>query len=154
MGEVATVRQGHRQDGVARLTERAIDGLVGAGSRVRLEVGVIGPEQGLGSLDAYRLGLVDLGASAVIPAPRVALGVLVRQRGAQRSQNCRAGEVLAGDQLKATAQSVELGEQDTGDLRVLAAQLTEVGAVEGLVHGHGSLRENVTVTVGGLAQSL
>ena len=72
----------------------------------------------------------------------------------QRGQHCRAREVLTGDQLKTTAQAVELREQDTRDLRVLAAQLTEVGAVEGLVHGHGSLRENVTVTVGGLAQSL
>ena len=45
VGQVAAVRQRHRQDGVAGLQERAVDGEVGAGARVRLQVGVLGAEQ-------------------------------------------------------------------------------------------------------------
>ena len=77
VGEVAAVRQAHREDGVARLDERAVDREVGAGAAVRLQVGVVGAEQRLGPLDADGLGLVDLRAAAVVAASRVALGVLV-----------------------------------------------------------------------------
>ena len=139
VGQVTAMRQGHRQEGVARLQKGAVDGHVGAGPGVRLEVGMVGAEQCLGPFDADRLGLVDLGAASVVPAPRVALGILVGQGGTHCGQHRRAGEVLAGDQLEAAAHALELGEQHRGDLRVLAAELTEVGAVEGLVHGHGVL---------------
>ena len=109
VGEVAAVRQAHREDGVARLHEGAVGGDVGAGAAVRLQVGVVGAEQRLGALDADVLGLVDVRAAAVVALARVALGVLVRQRRPERGEDGRRGEVLAGDQLQAAAQAVELG---------------------------------------------
>src|SRR4029079_11706603 len=69
------------------------------------------------------------------------------QGGAQRGQHRRAGEVLAGYQLEAAAHAVELREQYSGDLWILVGQLTEVGAVEGLVHGHGELQSAVSAHV-------
>src|SRR3546814_5184475 len=45
VGEVAAVRERHAQDGVARLQQGEVDGLVGLRSGVRLHVGVVGSEQ-------------------------------------------------------------------------------------------------------------
>ena len=86
------MRQRHRQDGVTGLQERAVGGEVGAGAGVRLQVGVLGPEQLLGPLDADLLGLVDDGAAAVVAAAGIALGVLVGQR-ASRARRAPPGEV-------------------------------------------------------------
>ena len=124
------MRQRHREHRVAGLAERGVRGQVGAGARVRLEVGVLGAEQLLGPGDADLLGLVDLLAAAVVAPAGVTLGVLVRQRRAERGQHRRRGEVLAGDQLQAAAQPVQLAEHDVGDLRVLRLQGVEVRAPE------------------------
>ncbi len=94
---------------------------------------MVGPEQLLRPGDADLLGDVDHLAAAVVPATGVALGVLVRQRRAQRGQHGRTGEVLAGDQLQTAAQAVELAGQHARDLGVLLGQGIEVGAVVG--HG-------------------
>jgi hypothetical protein len=133
VGEVAAVRQTHRQVGVARLQERPERGDVRARPRVRLQVGVLGAEQLDGALHPERLGLVDLGAAAVVPTARVALRVLVRQRGPQRRQHRRRGEVLTGDQLQPGALPAQLGQHDVGDRRVGGSESVEVGSPEGHV---------------------
>ncbi len=124
------MRQRHGQHGVAGCGEGGVGGEVGAGAGVRLQVGVLGAEELLGPLDADQLGLVDLRAAAVVTPVRVALGVLVAQRRAERGEDRRGGEVLAGDQLQAAAQPVQLAEHHLGDLRVLSLQGVEVGAPE------------------------
>jgi hypothetical protein len=83
VGEVTAVRQRHAQQGVARLHERGVRGEVRAGTRVRLQVHVLGPEELLAAGDADLLGPVDDLAAAVVPAAGIALGVLVRERAAQ-----------------------------------------------------------------------
>ena len=90
VGQVAAVRQRHRQHRVAGHEEGRVRGEVGAGARVRLQVGVLGAEELLGPRDADQLGLVDLGAAAVVATARVALGVLVGQR-ASRARRARPG---------------------------------------------------------------
>jgi hypothetical protein len=95
---------------------------------VRLQVGVLRAEELPGPGDADLLGAVDDLAPAVVAASRIALGVLVRQRAAQRGQDGRAGEVLAGDQLQAAAEAVELVGDDAGDVRIEVGQGVEVGA--------------------------
>src|SRR6476661_1897532 len=108
VGEVAAHGQRHGEDRVAGLHERAVDRLVGTRAGVRLDVGVVGVEEGLAPLDGEVLGLVDLRAAAVVTAPRVALGVLVGQRRAEGGEHLGAGHVLRGDELQAAADAVEL----------------------------------------------
>ena len=95
---------------------------------------MLGAEQLLGPRDADLLGPVDDLAAAVVAAPGITLGVLVGQRGSQRGQHRRAGEVLARDQLQTAAQAVELVEDDAGDVGVEGGQGVEVRAPEGGAH--------------------
>src|SRR3954453_13245396 len=111
-------------------------GEVGAGARVSLQVGVRGAEQLLGARDADLFGPVDDLAPAVVTLAGIALGVLVAQRRAERGENRRRGEVLAGDELEAATQPVELVEDDARDLGVLALQRVEVGPPERRAVGH------------------
>jgi hypothetical protein len=134
VGQVPAVRQRHREQRVAGLHEGAVGGQVRVGAGVRLQVGVVSGEELLGPGDAEFLGAVhDLAAAVVAPA-RVALGVLVGQRAAQRGQHGGAGEVLAGDQLQAAAETVQLVEDDAGDLGVERGQGVEVRAPVGGAH--------------------
>ena len=55
-------------------------GEVGLRARVRLHVGVVGAEELLQPVDGELLDLVDDLAAAVIPPPRISLGVLVGER--------------------------------------------------------------------------
>ncbi|OPZ52379.1 MAG: hypothetical protein BWY91_02337 [bacterium ADurb.BinA028] len=134
VGEVAAVRQAHRQDGLAGLEERAVDRLVGAGPAVRLDVGVVGAEERGTTVDGDLLRLVDLGAAAVVATAGVALGILVGEGRAQGGEHRGAGDVLAGDELQAAADPGELGQQDARDVRVEGRQCVEIAAVE-LAHG-------------------
>ena len=93
---------------------------------MRLQVGVLGAEQLRGPRDADLLGPVHHLAAAVVAPAGIALGVLVGQRGAERGQHGRAGQVLAGDQLQPAAQPFQLVEDHLGDLRILLAQGVEV----------------------------
>ena len=68
--EVAAVGQLHAEDRVARLDQRHVDGVVGLGAGVRLDVGVLGAEQLLGAVDRELLGDVDPLAAAVVAACR------------------------------------------------------------------------------------
>ncbi len=92
VGEVAAVRQAHRQHRVAGLSNAAYDREVGARAGVRLQVGVLGAEELLRPRDADLLGPVDDLAAAVVAPAGIALGVLVGQR-ASRARRARPGEV-------------------------------------------------------------
>ena len=59
--------------------------------------------------DREILGLVNLGAAAVVAAAGIALGILIGQGRAERREHAWAGEILAGDQLQATADAAKLG---------------------------------------------
>src|SRR5438270_4359751 len=67
---------------------------------MRLDVGVLGAEEGLGAVDGELLDLVDHLASAVVALPRQSLGVLVGQGRPGRLEHRLGDEVLAGDQLQ------------------------------------------------------
>ncbi len=99
VGQVAAMGQRHAQDGVARLQQGEVHGLIGLRARMRLDVGVGGAEQLLDPVDRQLLGDVDVFAAAVVALVRVTLGVLVGQHAAPGLQDARAGVVLAGDQL-------------------------------------------------------
>lgn len=74
-----TVRQTHRQYGVAGLGECGVHREIRSGPRMRLDVDVLGAEQRLCPIDRQILGYVDVLAPAVVTPTRIALGVLVAQ---------------------------------------------------------------------------
>ena len=135
VGEVPAHGQGHGEDRVAGLHEGAVDGLVGARSAVGLHVGVLGAEKRLAALDGDGLGLVDLGAAAVVAAARVALGVLVRQGRAEGGQHLGRGHVLAGDELQAGADPAQLRQEHPGDVGVEGGEGAVVRPVERVAGG-------------------
>ncbi|MNO97992.1 hypothetical protein D3C76_897220 [compost metagenome] len=99
VGQVATVGQAHAQDGVTGRQQGQVDGGVGLGAGVRLDVGVVGAEQLLGTVDGQLLDDVDVLATTVVALARVAFGVLVGQDRALGLHDCRAGVVFRSDQL-------------------------------------------------------
>src|SRR5205823_7357140 len=80
--------------------QREVRGHVRLRSGMRLDVGVLGAEQGLRAVDGELLDLVDHLASAIVALPRQSLGVLVGQRGPRRLEHRLGDEVLAGDELE------------------------------------------------------
>ena len=118
VGEVAAVVEAHGQDGVARLEQGLVDGQVGVGPGVGLDVGVLGPEQRAQALAGQVLDLVDDLVAAVVAAARVALGVLVGEDRAGGGQHGRRGEVLRGDELQGGRLALGLVAQERGDLGV------------------------------------
>ncbi len=118
VGEVAAMVQRQTEDGVARIEQTQVDGHVGVGAGVRLDVGVLRPEELLGPLDGQRLGLVDELVAAVVALARVALRVLVGEDGAGGAQDGGRGEVLAGDELDGRVLPILLPGDDVEDLVV------------------------------------
>ena len=99
------------------LRTRHVDGHVGLGARVRLDVDVFGAEELLRAIDGERLGDVDELAAAVIPPARIPLGVFVRHHAAGGFEHGEADEVLGRDELEAfflTADFVADGRGDIG----------------------------------------
>jgi hypothetical protein len=116
--QVAAVRELEREDRVAGVEAREVHGHVRLRSRVRLDVRVLGAEEGLRAVDRELLDLVhDLAASVVAPAG-VALGVLVRRHAADRFQHRRPREVLGGDELDLAPLALELAPEQLGDVRI------------------------------------
>ena len=68
--QVAAVGQREAHDRVAGLQQRVVDGRVGLGAGVRLDVRVLGAEQRLGAVDRELLGDVDELAAAVVARAR------------------------------------------------------------------------------------
>ena len=100
MRQVAAVIETQPQHRVTELEHRLIRAHVCVGPAVRLHVGMIGPEQTLGTVDRERLDIVDDSVATVVTLAGISLGVLVgedRTDGAHDSGRC---EVLAGDQLQ------------------------------------------------------
>ena len=98
--EMAAVRQGQSEDGVAGCQQRGHHRGVGLGARVWLHIGEVRAEQALEPVDGELLGDVDVFAAAVVPPAGIALGVLVGQHGTLRLHHRQRREVLAGDHLE------------------------------------------------------
>ena len=112
------MRQRHAHDLLARREHGHEGGEVGLGPGVRLHVGVLRAEELLQAVDGELLDLVDDLAAAVVAAARVALGVLVGERGAHGVDHGAAREVLAGDQLQSVALPAQLPVDQVGNKRI------------------------------------
>src|SRR5206468_6295047 len=94
------------------------------GPRVRLDVRVLGAEEGLRAIDRRLLDLVHDVAAAVVALARVALGVLVRRHAAHGLEDAWPGKVLGSDQLDLAPLPLELLAEQ---LRNLGIDLPEAG---------------------------
>ncbi len=97
---------------------RQVDGHVGLGAGVGLDVGVLGAEELLGPVDGQGLDDVDVLAAAVVALAGVALGVLVGHHRAHGGQDRLRHEVLRGDQLEALVLAAPLVLEGVRDLGV------------------------------------
>ena len=122
VGQVAPVVETQREDRVARLEQPEVHGHVRLRARVRLDVGVLGVEQGLGAVDRELLDLVDELAAAVVATPGIALRVLVRQHRAHRLEDGGPREVLRGDQLDLAALAIGLPADQRRDVGIVLGE--------------------------------
>ena len=97
--EVTAVVEAHAEQRVARLHQREERGGVGLRTGVRLDVGEVGAEELLRTIDRELLGDIDVFAPAVVALARIAFGVLVGEHGALRLEHARSCVVLGSDQL-------------------------------------------------------
>jgi hypothetical protein len=132
--QVPAVGEVQTHDGVVLARDGVQDRGVGAGTRVRLDVRVLGAEQLLQPVDRDLLDLVDDLAPAVVALARVALGVLVGEDAALRLQRGDRREVLRRDHLERRLLTGELGVEETRDVGV------ERGERLVVVHGYQGSR--------------
>ena len=111
MGQVPAVGQVEAQHDVARLQGGQVDGRVGLGAGMRLDVGMLGRENLLDAIAGQVFGDVDELATAVVAMPGIALGVFIRQHAAHGLHDGRAGIVFRSDHLQTAPLAVDL----TGD---------------------------------------
>ena len=129
VGEVAAVVEGHAHDGVSRLGEDRLGGVVCLGARVRLDVCETSAKELLHTVTREVLDLVDRPAAAVVAVARKALCVLVGERGPNGLHHRERDEVLGGDELDGVALSRELVADGGGKLGVGGAQVLEVHGI-------------------------
>jgi hypothetical protein len=88
------------EDDVAGLELGEVDGHVGLRARVRLYVGVFGPEKLFGPVDGDRLDDIDVFTSTVVSFPRIAFRIFVGQNTPDGLHHWKTGVVLASDHLE------------------------------------------------------
>ncbi len=137
--EVPAVFQHERGEGVAGVHRRHERGGVGLSARVGLDIRELAPEELAGPLDGDRFDLVVKLAPAVVPRPRIPLGILVRQAGAHRVHDGGRDVVLAGDELQRVLLPIALFGDQIGDRGIGSADQVEHVGCDGVV-GHGSGR--------------
>ncbi|CAG7314864.1 hypothetical protein PICSAR65_01439 [Mycobacterium avium subsp. paratuberculosis] len=116
--QVPAVGQVQTQQPLPRRHQRVQHGRVGLGTRMRLHVGEVGVEEGLGPIPGDVLHHVDVLAAAVVAAAGQPLGVLVGQHAALGLQHRARDEVLRGDHLQRVALAAQLLTQQPGDVGV------------------------------------
>ena len=99
MGEMAAVREIHRQDAIAGFDGGEIDRHVGLRSAMRLHVDMLGAEDFQGAIDRQLLDDIDVLTTAIPAFPRITFGVLVGQAGTLRLHHRAAGEIFRRDEL-------------------------------------------------------
>ncbi len=79
MSEVAAGGQGHSENSIAGLAPSEVDGFVGIGTGMRLDISVVGLEQLFCTVDSDLLDLVDVLVAAVVAFAGVALTVFISE---------------------------------------------------------------------------
>src|SRR3989338_7407288 len=100
MGQVSTVGDVHTQDFALWGYGGEIDGHVGLGAGVGLDVGMFGPEEFLSPVNGKPLHYVNVFTTSVVALAWIALGVFICKDGALGLEHCRATVVFCGDKLQ------------------------------------------------------
>ena len=105
VGEVAAAGEVEAHDAGVGLEEAGVDGEVGRGARVGLDVdgpdGGVEAEGGEGALLGDGLDDINVLRTAIVAGTDLTLGVLVGEGGAEAVEDGLRGEVLGGDHLEA-----------------------------------------------------
>ncbi len=99
VGEMAAVRQIHRENLVAGFQYRKVNGHVCLRTAVRLHVDVFAAEKPLGAIDCQLFGSIDILAAAIPTFPRITFRVFVGHHAALSFHHCATGEIFRGDQF-------------------------------------------------------
>ncbi len=97
VAQMPAVIEVQRENFIAGVQRRKVDGLIGLRAGVGLDVDVFGAPELLRAVDGELLDLVGVLTAGVIPLAGIPLGVLVRQRATLRLEDGLADVVLAGD---------------------------------------------------------
>src|SRR5687767_10391300 len=112
----------HAENGVTWTKHGAVCGLISLRSGVRLDVGILGPEQLLSSIAREILHNVHVLAAAVVTPSRIAFGVFIGEDATRRLENGLGGEILAGDEFQARVLTLELIADGIVNLRIGLSQ--------------------------------
>ena len=122
VGEVAAIGEGHGEDGVAGLEHGEVDGHVGGGAGVGLDVDVLGPEEGFGAVDGEAFDVVDEFAPVVVALAGEAFGVFVGEEGALGLADGAGDVVFGSDEFDVARLAPGFGEDGGADLGVGVAE--------------------------------
>ena len=98
--QVTTLGKIQSENDIAGLELGEVDGHIGLRARVRLYVGVFGPEKLFGPIDGDRLDDVDVFTSSVVTFPRIAFSIFIGQNTPDGLHHWKTGVVLASDHLE------------------------------------------------------
>ena len=115
---MAAVGEVHTHHRVPHLTEGGVDGVVGLGAGVGLNIGVVRAKELAGPLPGNILHHVHALTAAVVTVGGIALSVFVGQHCAHGSQHRDADKVLRGDQLNVAPLALKFLPNACADLRV------------------------------------
>ena len=130
VGQVAAVGEVQAHHRITGLQGGEVDGHVGLGAAVGLDIGVLGPEDLLGAVPGQVFDDVHLVAAAVVALARVALGVLVGEVGAHGLHDGAGRVVLRRDEFQVVALAL--------NLQLQGLEHGGVGGSDHFVHGGGS----------------
>ncbi len=94
VGQVATMRQAHPQDGIARLQQRQINGGIGLRTRMRLDIGVISRKEFFYPINSQLLGNINILTAAIITFGRITFCVFIGQNGTLCFHHPRTGVIF------------------------------------------------------------
>ena len=139
--QMAAMVEAHAKHRVPRLEKRCVRSHVGIGAAMGLHVGKTAAEQGARTLAREVLDHVDFLASAVVPAPRIALGILIGEDAAHSLHNCRRYEVLGCNKLDRRALARKLSANCCRDLWITLRQYRHSASHRTLRTGYLSSHE-------------
>ena len=128
VGEMATVREIHSENFVARFQHREINGHVRLCTAMRLNVYMLASEQSLRAIDRQLLRSIDILAAAIPALSRITFCVFVRKNAALRFHHRPAGEIFRRDQFDIFALTFFLRHDRVENFRICAPQCVAINA--------------------------
>ncbi len=100
VGQVAAVGKVQPHDFVTRIEDGEINGHVGLGAGMRLDIGVLGIEKLFEAVTGQVLGDIDKFTAAVVSFAGISLGILIGHNAAGRLQDGLGDKVFRGNEFQ------------------------------------------------------